>query len=97
MKIRTKEFIRMIARKAGVTNDDARRVFDAMGEIAKEEITKENAVTIFKGLVLYGKRSKPRVWDNPLIGGTEELPSRVVPKARFSDEFKNHLRDKTAD
>lgn len=95
MKIRTKEFIRTIARKAEVTNADARKVCDAISEVVKEEVAKENAVTIFKGLVVYGKRTEPRLWDNPLIGGTEELPSRVIPKARFSDEFKQELKELT--
>ena len=97
MKLKTYEFIRRIAQRSGVTQETARKVYDAMGEIVKEEVAKENAVTMVKGLIIYGKRNKARVWENPLIGGVEELPSRVVPRARFSDEFRNYLRDETAD
>ena len=97
MKLKVYVFIRKVAQRAGVTQETARKVYDAIGEIVKEEVAKENAVTMFKGLIIFGKRNKARVWENPLIGGSEELPSRVVPKARFTDEFRNYLRDKTAD
>lgn len=97
MKLKTPEFIKRIAERAGVTQTVARKVYDAMGDIVCEEVSKENAVTMFKGLIVFGKRNNARVWENPLIGGQEELPSRIVPRARFSDEFKVRLREETAD
>ncbi len=92
-KITKRNLVRELAKRAGCTQPIARKVYDALGDIAMEEMAKEHALTLFKGLVIYGKRSKARTWENPLIGGTEELPERVVPRARFSDDLKARLRE----
>lgn len=92
-KITKRDLIRELAKRAGCTQPVAQKVYEALSEIAMEEMAKENAITLFKGLVIYGTRRKSRMWENPLIGGSEEIPERVVPRARFSDDLKARLRD----
>lgn len=89
------ETIRLLAQRSETTQPVAKRVYEALGEIALEEIAKENSITLFKGLVVYGKRANARRWENPLIGGYEDIPERVVPRARFSDELKRMLKERS--
>ncbi len=93
MKLKKQELISKLARKASTSQSVAKRVIDALGDIAVEELAKENAITLFKGFVIYGKRVEGRTWENPLIGGTEVIPERIVPRARFSDDLKRQLKE----
>lgn len=97
MKIKTNEFIKKVAERAGVTQLMARKIYDCMGDVVLEELAKENTVKMFKGLTIYGERRAERVWDCPLTGERLTLPSRVSPRAKFTEEFKSELRDMTAD
>ena len=97
MKIKTKDFIKKVAQKSGVTQVTVRKVYDAIGEVAFEELLNENTVTMFKGMSIYGERVPAKVWKSPSTGEREELPSRVTPRARFAYNFRAQLRDETAD
>ena len=97
MKIKTDEFIKEVAKRAGMTKIMARKIYDCMGEVVIEELAKENTVKMFKGLTIYGERQAERVWDCPLTGERLNLPSRVSPRAKFTEEFKSELRDMTAE
>ena len=93
MKLSKQEMMRKLSAKSGLTQIDCRKIFDALGEIAREEIINGNEVTVLQGLCVRGDRKESYRWENPLIGGWQDIPSHITPKARFSDQFKQQLRD----
>ena len=73
MRICKKDLVAMISKESGVTKKAVRQVYNALGVVMMEQIKQENAVVLFPGMVIFGFRRPSRIWENPLIGGTEDI------------------------
>ena len=82
------EFIKVMADKAGITQEEAKVAFDAFVETLKDVLPEERKVTLagFGNFEL--KKSEKKVAMNPKTGEKIEVEEHDIPNFKFCKAFK---------
>ncbi len=83
------EFIKAIAAKAGVTDKDAAKTFDALAEVVKETLLGGDKIQL-AGFGTFELKEKPeREGINPLTGAKVTIKASKAPSLRFGKSYKD--------
>lgn len=85
-------FIKTVAEKANFTQGDVRLVLDAVEEVVGDIIRDSDNVKLFEGLYVEGVRVADRETTNYFTGEPLHVPEHIIPRARFTNNFKYKLR-----
>jgi DNA-binding protein HU-beta len=82
------DFIKDVAGKAGVTQNEAENIFNAMQKTISETLKSGDKISL-KGFGVFKKLEKAsRTGRNPKTGENITIPAKAVAKFSFSREFK---------
>lgn len=82
------DFIKIMAEKAEMSQEEARRAYDAFIDTIKEELPKEKKITLagFGNFELVEKEARKGM--NPKTGEEIDVPAHNVPNFKFCKAFK---------
>lgn len=88
------EMIRRIAHKLdGATKDEVKIILEATEQVIIDVIENKDRVQVFNCLYVSGVEKESCFMRNPYTGGKVKVPSRISPKALFTESFKKSLRN----
>ena len=86
------EMVKRIARKLeGASQGDIKIMLDAIEQVMIEVIENKDRVQLFNCMYVSGDEKEACMMRNPYTGGKAKVPSRIRPKALFTDTFKKSL------
>lgn len=91
-KIGFQAFVKEVATKLNYTQKDVREVLRGIDDIVLEHLKNGDQVRVTPSVTFDTTERKERTARNIVTGEPVKVPSRVVPKAKFSEPFKRELR-----
>lgn len=82
------EFIRAVAKEAGLTIKDASEVIDIIGNTIVDHMKDEGGVSPFNGFKFIAVHKDATEYRNPRTGEPIMAPAKYVPKAKFGKAVK---------
>lgn len=88
------EMIKRIARKLdGATKDEIKVILEATEQVIIDVIENKDRVQVFNCMYVSGVEKESCLMRNPYTGGKVKVPSRISPKALFTETFRKSLRN----
>ena len=83
------EFIKPIAEKAGITDKDAGKAFDAMTAVVADALKEGDKIQL-AGFGTFELKTKPeRDGINPLTGEKDKIKASKAPSLKFGKAYKD--------
>ncbi len=88
-----KQIVRLAADAADVSHVKAAEVYDTIFDAVKEAVAEGDTVNIIGFGKFFPKKMAEKKGRNPATGDEMMIPASVVPKFKFSPNFKEEVKE----